>query len=77
MKNHLHLTTAAVIALTLSAPAFAQKPITKPPVASILTWTQKQQLERYPNIESVYAVAPSRRATRSTSCPPARPSTRK
>jgi len=57
MKNHLRLTTAAVIALTLSAPAFAQKPITKPPVASILTWTQKQQLERYPNIESVYAVA--------------------
>lgn len=61
MKNALSLTTTAAIALALpyafTAPAFAQKPITKPPVASILTWTEKQQLERYPNIESVYAVA--------------------
>ncbi|MDP3493274.1 MAG: hypothetical protein Q8R82_09165, partial [Hyphomonadaceae bacterium] len=50
---------AAVAAATLcaAAPALAQKPITKPPVASILTWTQKQQLERYPAIESVYEVA--------------------
>lgn len=57
MKNSLRFTTTAALALALAAPAFAQKPITKPPVASILTWTEKQQLERYPNIESVYAVA--------------------
>lgn len=57
MKNALRLSTAAAVALAFAAPAFAQKPITKPPVASILTWTEKQQLERYPNIESVYAVA--------------------
>lgn len=42
--------------LVLSPFAFAQDPITKPPVASILTWTQKQQLERYPAIETVYKV---------------------
>jgi len=57
MKSTLSFTTTAAIALALAAPAFAQKPITKPPVASILTWTEKQQLALYPNIESVYAVA--------------------
>eukprot|EP01137_Pigoraptor_chileana_P028445 Opistho-2@942 len=57
MKNALRLSAAAAVVLAFAAPAFAQKPITKPPVASILTWTEKQQLERYPNIESVYAVA--------------------
>lgn len=57
MKMTLRLTATAAVALALASPAFAQKPITKPPVASILTWTQKQQLERYPAIEKVYEVA--------------------
>ena len=46
--------TIAAGPLVLSPAAFAQDPITKPPVASILAWTQKQQLERYPAIEKVY-----------------------
>lgn len=49
-------TACAVLALVLAAPALAQKPITNPPVSSILVWTPKQQLERYPAIEKVYAV---------------------
>lgn len=49
------IATGALI-LALAPPALAQKPISKPPVASILTWTQKQQLERYPAIETVYQV---------------------
>jgi CubicO group peptidase (beta-lactamase class C family) len=48
--------TIAAGPLVLSPAAFAQDPITKPPVASILAWTQKQQLERYPAIEKVYKV---------------------
>jgi CubicO group peptidase (beta-lactamase class C family) len=48
---------AGLITLTLAAPAsFAQKPITTPPAASILTWTPKQQLDRYKAIETVYEV---------------------
>jgi CubicO group peptidase (beta-lactamase class C family) len=47
----------ALAALALAPTALAQKPITDPPVASILTWSQKQQLERYPAIETVYAVS--------------------
>jgi CubicO group peptidase (beta-lactamase class C family) len=47
---------AGALAIALAQPALAQKPITDPPVPSILTWTQKQQLERYPAIEKVYAV---------------------
>ena len=47
---------AGALAIALAQPALAQKPITDPPVTSILTWTQKQQLERYPAIEKVYAV---------------------
>ena len=34
-----------------------RRPVGKEKVASILTWTQKQQLERYPAIEKVYQVA--------------------
>jgi CubicO group peptidase (beta-lactamase class C family) len=47
---------ASALAVALAPAALAQKPISDPPVASILTWTQKQQLERYPAIEKVYAV---------------------
>jgi CubicO group peptidase (beta-lactamase class C family) len=47
---------AGALAVALAPAALAQKPISDPPVASILTWTQKQQLERYPAIEKVYAV---------------------
>ena len=47
---------AGALLVGLAQPALAQKPITNPPVASILTWTQNQQLERYPAIETVYAV---------------------
>ena len=52
----LRTITCAALAVALAAPALAQKPITKPPVESILFWTPKQQLERYPAIETVYAV---------------------
>lgn len=47
---------AGALAIIVSPSALAQDPITKPPVASILTWSQKQQLERYPAIETVYKV---------------------
>ena len=47
---------AGALIIAASPVAFAQDPITKPPVASILTWSQKQQLERYPAIEKVYNV---------------------
>jgi CubicO group peptidase (beta-lactamase class C family) len=47
---------AGALAVALAPAALAQKPISDPPVASILTWTQKQQLERYPAIEKVYAI---------------------
>ena len=52
----LPVIAAGALLVALAQPALAQKPITNPPVASILTWTQKQQLERYPAIETVYAV---------------------
>ncbi len=50
---------AALIAatLTLAAPALAQKEVGKEKLPSILVWTPKQQLERYPAIEKVYQVA--------------------
>lgn len=48
---------AAAGALLLAvSPALAQKAVGPDPVASILTWTQKQQLERYPAIEKTYQV---------------------
>lgn len=50
------IAAASVLAIAFAPAALAQKPISDPPVASILTWTQKQQLERYPAIEKVYAV---------------------
>ena len=46
----------ALSSTALSPAAFAQDPITKPPVKSILVWSQKEQLERYPAIEKVYKV---------------------
>lgn len=52
--NVSRLSIIATAALLSAAPALAQKPVGKEPVASILTWTQKQQLERYPAIEKVY-----------------------
>lgn len=46
-----------VFALAPVLPTQAQKAVGKEKVASILTWTQKQQLDRYPAIETVYQVA--------------------
>ena len=47
----------AMGALALAtSPALAQKPVGDKPVPSILFWTQKQQLERYPAIEKTYQV---------------------
>lgn len=46
----------ALASSALAPSALAQKPITNPPVSSHLTWTQRQQLERYPAIEKVYEV---------------------
>ena len=50
-------TATAIAALCLASPALAQKSVGNQNIPSILFWTQKQQLERYPNIESVYEVA--------------------
>ena len=55
--NLSRLSALAAAALISASPALAQKPVGKDPVPSILTWTQKQQLERYPAIEKVYQVA--------------------
>ncbi len=53
----IRLSAAAAGALLLTtAPAFAQKPVGKDPVPSILMWTPAQQLERYPAIEKTYQV---------------------
>ena len=58
MIRHVSRLAAFAAAASLSvSPALAQKPIGKEQVPSILTWTQKQQLERYPAIEKVYQVA--------------------
>ncbi len=65
MIFHVSRLTALAAAATLSAtPALAQKPVGKAPVPSILTWTQKQQLERYPAIEKVYEVATIKKGDR-------------
>lgn len=59
MTRHIHRLSAVALgslAVALAPSALAQKPITNPPVSSHLTWTQSQQLERYPAIEKVYAV---------------------
>ena len=53
----IRLCTVALGGLLLAAsPAFAQKPVGKDPVPSILTWTPAQQVERYPAIEKTYQV---------------------
>ena len=54
--SRLAALAAGAFILAASPAAFAQDPITKPPVASILVWSQKQQVERYPHIETVYKV---------------------
>jgi CubicO group peptidase (beta-lactamase class C family) len=56
-SNVSRLSAIAAAAVFSTTPALAQKPVGKEPVPSILTWTQKQQLERYPAIEKVYQVA--------------------
>ena len=57
MISHVaRLSAAAISALLLATPAFAQKPVGKDPVPSILTWTPAQQVERYPAIEKTYQV---------------------
>jgi CubicO group peptidase (beta-lactamase class C family) len=62
---------ASALAVALAPAALAQKPISDPPVASILTWTQKQQLERYPAIEKVYAVDTIKKGDKVSSLPAA------
>lgn len=57
IKSASRLTATAIAALCLASPALAQKPVAGKNIPSILFWTQKEQLERYPNIESVYEVA--------------------
>lgn len=58
MIHHVsRLSALAAVAVLSTTPALAQKPIGKEQVPSILTWTQNQQLERYPAIEKVYQVA--------------------
>jgi len=52
----MRLPVIAAFALVAATPALAQKPVGKTPVPSILTWTAKQQLERYPAIEKTYQV---------------------
>jgi CubicO group peptidase (beta-lactamase class C family) len=66
-----NLSLIAAIALTSAAPALAQKPLTNPPVKSILQWTQKEQLERYPAIEKVYAVGTIRKGDKVRDLPKA------
>ncbi|MDP3737263.1 MAG: serine hydrolase [Hyphomonadaceae bacterium] len=63
---------AAIALISISAtPALAQKPVGKEPVASILTWTQKQQLERYPAIEKAYQVATIKKGAKVSELPKA------
>ena len=67
----LPATAAGALVVALAQPALAQKPVTNPPVASILTWTQKQQLERYRAIEKVYAVDTIRKGEKVRALPAA------
>jgi CubicO group peptidase (beta-lactamase class C family) len=53
----VRLAMLAGMAMAFVAPAYAQKAVGKERVASILQWTPKQQLERYPAIEKVYEVS--------------------
>jgi CubicO group peptidase (beta-lactamase class C family) len=59
--------------LVPALPAQAQKPAGKEKVASILTWTQKQQLERYPAIEKVYQVATIKKGAKVSELPAGQP----
>jgi CubicO group peptidase (beta-lactamase class C family) len=51
---HWRLPVLTAIALAIAAPSLAQEPVGKDHVASILRWTPKRQLERYPAMEKVY-----------------------
>ena len=62
---------SAALVVALAAPAAGQKPITKPPVPSILFWTPKEQLTRYPAIETVYAVGTIKKGDRVRELPAA------
>lgn len=55
--SRLPVIALGALAVAFAPTALAQKPLTDPPVPSILTWSQKEQLERYPAIEKVYAVS--------------------
>jgi hypothetical protein len=63
----------AAVALISTAPALAQKPLGKDPVPSILVWTPKQQLERYPAIEKTYAVGTIKKGANVRELPPGAP----
>lgn len=71
MSMHSRLPLIAAIALISATPALAQKPLGKEPVASILTWSQKQQLERYPAIEKTYQVATIKKGEKVSELPKA------
>jgi CubicO group peptidase (beta-lactamase class C family) len=66
-----HLPAIVAAALSFAAPALAQKPVGKDPVPSILTWTQKQQLERYPAIEKTYVVGTIKKGAKASDLPKA------
>jgi CubicO group peptidase (beta-lactamase class C family) len=66
------IAAAGLISAGALAPAAAaQKPITNPPVQSILTWTQKEQLDRYKAIEKVYETRTIRKGDRVSPLPKA------
>lgn len=64
------LAIIAAFALT-STPALAQKPLGKEGVPSILIWTPKQQLERYPTIDKVYQTSTIKKGAKASELPAA------
>jgi CubicO group peptidase (beta-lactamase class C family) len=67
----LRLAVTASVALAALAPAMAQVPVGKDPVNSILVWTPKQQLERYPALEKSYKTNTIRKGTKVLELPKA------
>jgi CubicO group peptidase (beta-lactamase class C family) len=70
-RSVLHLAMATSVALAALAPAAAQVPAGKDPVTSILQWTPKQQLERYPALEKTYKTTTIRKGTKVLELPKA------
>lgn len=61
----------AGVALSVLAPAMAQTPVGKETVTSILQWTPKQQLERYPALEKTYKTTTIKKGTKVLELPKA------